>query len=98
MKTHAGACANAVSAIFAHYPWFYTFKALSKSKWLQSLVKNNLLRNASIGFASSIVSDTVANSIRVVKTTKQAIAAKHTVSYGEVVAMILAADGWKVRD
>lgn len=92
---YQGAVANAVSAIFAHYPWFYTYKALSNSKFLQKLVGSNLLRNASIGFASSIVSDTLTNSIRVIKTTKQAIAVKHTVSYGEVVAMILAADGWK---
>ncbi len=38
----------------------------------------------------------MANSIRVIKTTKQAIASKNSVSYGEVIAMILAADGWKV--
>ena len=49
-----------------------------------------------IGFTSSVISDTVANSIRVVKTAKQAIAAKHTVGYGEVIAMILAVDGFKV--
>ena len=85
-----------MSAIFAHYPWFYTYRILSKSKVIESLFGNNLLRNASIGFCSSVVSDTVANAIRVVKTTKQAIASKHTVGYGEVVAMILAADGWKV--
>lgn len=96
VRVLVGAVANAVSAIFAHYPWFYTYKALSNSKFLQKLVGSNLLRNASIGFASSIVSDTLTNSIRVIKTTKQAIAVKHTVSYGEVVAMILAADGWKV--
>jgi hypothetical protein len=36
------------------------------------------------------------NAFRVVKTTKQSLVAKHAVvSYGEVVAMILAADGWK---
>lgn len=93
----AGAFANAASAIAAHYPWFYTYRVLSRSKLLQSLISSNLLRNASVGFASSVVSDTFANAIRVVKTTKQSIASKHTVSYGEVVAMILAADGWKVR-
>jgi len=60
------------------------------------MVGANLLRNAITGFVSSVVSDTFANAIRVVKTTKQAIASKQTVSYGEVIAMILAADGWKV--
>lgn len=91
-----GAFANAASAIAAHYPWFYTYKVLSRSKLLQRLVGMNLLRNAITGFVSSVVSDTFANAIRVVKVTKQSIASKHTVSYREVIAMILAADGWKV--
>jgi hypothetical protein len=93
---HTGAFANAASAIVGHYPWFYTYRVLSKSNFLQKLISSNHLRNASIGFAASVVSDTVANGIRVVKTTKQAIASKHAVGYGEVIAMILAADGWKV--
>lgn len=53
------------------------------------------LRNAFIGFTASVISDTFANAIRVVKTTKQSVASKHTISYGEVIAMILSADGWK---
>jgi len=92
---YQGAFANAASAIAAHYPWFYIYRVLSRNKMLQQIIGNNLLRNASVGFAASVVSDTVANAIRVVKTTKQSIASKHTCSYGEVVAMILAADGWK---
>lgn len=92
---YQGAIANAISAIAAHYPWFYTYRVLSRWKFLQFIVESNLFRNAVIGFVSSVVSDTFANAIRVVKTTKQAIASKHTVSYGEVVAMIHATDGWK---
>jgi len=92
---YQGAFANAASAIAAHYPWFYTYKVLSRSKLLQRLVETNLLRNAITGFISSVVSDTFSNAIRVVKVTKQSIASKHTVSYKEVIAMILAADGWK---
>eukprot|EP00979_Chaetoceros_neogracilis_P006436 scaffold1308_cov246-Chaetoceros_neogracile.AAC.14 len=92
---YQGAFANAASAIAAHYPWFYIYRVLSRSKLLHSMIGSHLLRNATVGFAASVVSDTFANAIRVVKTTKQSIASKHTVSYGEVVAMILAADGWK---
>ena len=63
---------------------------------MKNLLPSKLLRNASIGFVASIVSDTIVNAFRVVKTTKQSLVAKHAVvSYGEVVAMILAADGWK---
>eukprot|EP00557_Chaetoceros_sp_GSL56_P012304 CAMPEP_0176478292 /NCGR_PEP_ID=MMETSP0200_2-20121128/1108_1 /TAXON_ID=947934 /ORGANISM="Chaetoceros sp., Strain GSL56" /LENGTH=478 /DNA_ID=CAMNT_0017874219 /DNA_START=97 /DNA_END=1533 /DNA_ORIENTATION=+ len=92
---YQGAIANAASAVVGHYPWFYTYRVLSKSQLLHKLISSNHLRNASIGFTASVVSDTVANAIRVVKTTKQAIASKHAVSYGEVISMILAADGWK---
>lgn len=90
-----GAVANAVSAIASHYPWFYTWKVLNKSRPLQKIISHVHIRNAFIGFTASVISDTFANVVRVVKTTKQSIASKHTISYGEVIAMILAADGWK---
>jgi hypothetical protein len=41
------------------------------------------------------VSDTVINSVRVVKTTKQSLGAKRAVTYGEAIRIVLAADGWK---
>ena len=63
---------------------------------IQSVFQNKLLRNAAIGFMSSALSDSFTNSIRVIKTTKQAAASKRSVSYSEAVAMIFAADGWKV--
>lgn len=92
---YQGAIANAVSAVAAHYPWFYTYKVLHRSRPLQKLISHVHLRNAFIGFTASVISDTFANAIRVVKTTKQSVASKHTISYGEVIAMILSADGWK---
>ena len=64
---------------------------------INKLIKSNLLRHAGIGFISSAVSDTLTNSIRVVKTTKQSLASKHIVSYGDVIFKILSVDGWKVR-
>ena len=91
-----GAVAQVISAVVAHYPWFYTYNFLSRHPFIQNFFKSNLLRNGFIGFASSIVSDVLVNVVRVIKTTKQAIASKHTVTYGETIAMILAADGWKV--
>lgn len=92
---YQGAFAQAISAIMAHYPWFYTYNFLSKKDAVINLIKSPLLRNATIGFFASFVSDTISNVIRVVKTTKQAIGAKHKVGYGEAISMILAADGWK---
>jgi len=91
---YEGSIANAVSAIASHYPWFYTYNFLSGSSFFQNAFQSNFLRNAVIGFLSSVVSDSVSNTARVIKTTKQSFASKHSVSYSEVVALILAADGW----
>lgn len=92
---YSGAMAQASSAIIAHYPWFYTYNFLSKKALLKNVIKSPLLRNASIGFLSSLVSDVISNSIRVIKITKQALSAKHSVGYGDAISMVLAADGWK---
>jgi len=92
---YSGALAQASSAIIAHYPWFYTYNFLSKNGVVKNVIKSSLLRNVSIGFLASVVSDIISNSIRVVKITKQAIAAKHSVGYGDAISMVLAADGWK---
>jgi hypothetical protein len=92
---YQGSTATAVGAIFAHYPWFFTYNYLSAKEWVENLIPSRLLRNASIGFLASIVSDTVSNAFKVIKTTKQALGSKHNSSYSEVVRMIVAADGLK---
>jgi hypothetical protein len=91
---YQGAMANYFSAIVGHYPWFYTYNFLSQAPWVIKRVGNSLLRNAIVGFTASLVSDCVANFMRVIKTTKQSIATKHSISYSEAIGMILAADGW----
>lgn len=92
-----------------HWPWFYTYNLLSRSKALIALIPFVNGRNAFIGFASSIVSDTVANFMRVIKTTKQALAARgdeddiefgrtatrNRATYAEAIGIILAVDGWR---
>lgn len=74
---------------------FFTFNLLSSSDWIRTTIPSQLLRNAGIGVASSIVSDTVVNAIRVIKTTKQSLASKQSASYSDTVKVILAADGWR---
>ena len=45
---------------------------------------------------SSIVSDTVANSMRVIKTSKQALGStRSSITYAETISLILAVDGWR---
>ena len=80
---------------FESHERFFTYNVLSKSSLVQKIVTSQLLRNAGIGLAASIVSDTVVNAARVVKTTKQAVGSKHDLSYGDTIRMIVAADGWK---
>ena len=95
MVLYQGSTATAISAVAGHYPWFFTFNFLSNKKWVARLLPSKLLRNAAIGFIASIVSDTATNFLKVIKTTKQALGSKHNSTYGEVIRMILAADGWK---
>jgi hypothetical protein len=72
------------------------YNFLSRNVVLQEMVPYKLLRNAGIGFVASIISDTVVNAIRVVKTAKQAMGSKYSVSYMEIINAIVAADGWRV--
>ena len=95
---YEGAIANALASALSYYPWFYMYNILSKSQALENAVRWPLMRNAVIGFLASVVSDTATNFIRVIKTTKQTVARKHNVGYGEAISMILAADGVKVSE
>jgi RsiW-degrading membrane proteinase PrsW (M82 family) len=57
-----------------HYPWFVTNNYL-EYYWTRYSFKDEplkaLLRSATIGFLCTLVSDTISNSIRVIKTVKQ---------------------------
>jgi len=91
---YAGSFANAASSFISHWPWFYTYNRLSRSEAIQILLPWTAGRNALIGFLSSIVSDTVANFMRVIKTTKQALSATNVgITYAETISVILAVDG-----
>eukprot|EP00934_Nitzschia_sp_Nitz4_P008230 Nitzschia sp. Nitz4//scaffold2_size372955//190633//194319//NITZ4_000429-RA/size372955-augustus-gene-0.421-mRNA-1//-1//CDS//3329546796//8220//frame0 len=90
-----GGIANAISSSLAHYPWFFTFNYLSGLLWLQNLMPILMFKNACIGIVASVVSDTVVNSFRVLKTTKQAMGSKRDLSYLEAIRMVVATDGWK---
>ncbi len=92
---YQGAAATAVSSVIGHYPWFVIYNGLSSAEWLKRLIPKNLFRNASIGLVASVVSDTLVNVFRVIKTTKQSIGANHDFTYSDTIRIIVAADGWK---
>jgi len=54
-----------------HFPWFFTYNYLDNVLPKQDTTVKKFTRNAIIGFSASAVSDTVSNSIRVLKTTRQ---------------------------
>jgi len=83
---------GAMSATFAgHYPWFATYNTLQAKIPQQDTKLKQLGRNAVIGFCSSFVSDTVSNSIRVLKTYRQTSAEK--ISYQQAAKNIIKDDG-----
>lgn len=87
-----GSIASSVATLAGHYPWYTTYNYLSSiiPEYKENVLKK-LARSAGIGFVSSILSDSISNSFRVVKTAKQAYA--QTVTYRYVVSQILKKDG-----
>ena len=86
-----GAMGAFASTYVGHFPWFFT------NNWLSSVIPKgktnlqNFSRSALIGFCSSVVSDSVSNSLRVVKVYKQASSVQ--VSYPTIVKDILKKEG-----
>lgn len=103
---YSGAAAIGTASLLGHYPWFLTYNTLaqylSTTHQLQRRIQGTVtlddrlvevLRNGFIGFCSSVASDTVSNSARVVKTTAQT--ASNQMTYLQNVKSILMKDGWR---
>ncbi|KDD75437.1 hypothetical protein H632_c685p1 [Helicosporidium sp. ATCC 50920] len=86
-----GAIAAAAATWAGHYPWFFTYNYLDAQLPRYDELHKKLLRSAVIGFSASAISDTISNSIRVVKTTKQT--ATTPMTYPQVVRMVVKEDG-----
>ncbi|KXN83252.1 hypothetical protein AN958_01657 [Leucoagaricus sp. SymC.cos] len=88
-----GALATAAATFVGHYPWFGTYNFLQSHLPPAYTILEKLFRQAFIGFCSSVVSDTISNSLRVVKTYRQV---NHTrVSYVEAARAVIAIDGMR---
>uniref|UniRef100_A0A0A9Z085 Peroxisomal adenine nucleotide transporter 1 n=1 Tax=Lygus hesperus TaxID=30085 RepID=A0A0A9Z085_LYGHE len=88
---HSSIAASAATFV-GHYPWFMTYNFLNGSlPQYHDHRGKKLVRNAGIGFVCSCVADTVANSLRVVKTYRQTHQEK--VSYITSVKHIIHDDG-----
>jgi hypothetical protein len=87
-----GSLAASAATFAGHYPWFFTYNYLSAHiPECKDSMSKKLLRSAFIGFCASFVSDCCANSLRVIKTTRQT--SKDPIAYNVVVRSILMKDG-----
>ncbi|KAK7460553.1 hypothetical protein VKT23_009273 [Stygiomarasmius scandens] len=88
-----GALATAAATFVGHYPWFVTYNTLQDSIPVPDSKVEKLLRQAFIGFVASIISDTVSNSLRVLKTYRQVNETK--IGYLDAAKAVIRDDGWK---
>ncbi len=86
-----GALAASAATFAGHYPWFATFNFLDSHLPIPTETLPKLGRNAFIGFTASAVSDTVSNSIRVIKTYRQTHPQK--ISYKQAISDVVKQDG-----
>jgi len=86
-----GAFATAAATFVGHYPWFGTYNFLSENLPPPHNLFQKLLRQAFIGFAASVVSDSISNSLRVVKTYRQVNETR--ISYMNAARAVIATDG-----
>jgi Mitochondrial carrier protein len=87
----AGAIASSSATVVGHYPWFLLYNTLQEVVPRYTDLSAKLARNAAIGFTCSVVSDSISNSLRVLKTYKQASAT--SISYSQAIKDIVAKDG-----
>lgn len=86
-----GSLAAASATAVGHYPWFMVFNTLQEKIPQQTDTLSKLGRNAFIGFVATCTSDTLSNSIRVIKVYKQSNT--EAISYPEAAKRVIAEDG-----
>lgn len=72
-------------------PWYAVYNYLQEAWPKYDTLSKRLMRNAGIGFIASVTSDTISNSLRVIKTYRQTHHEK--VSYARAVREVVAKDG-----
>lgn len=96
---YRGALAQASATAAGHFPWFLTYNFLNEQ--LPAISSESdlflyLVRSAFMGLSASCVSDTVSNSLRVLKTTRQTAQVgddAEDLSYPEIAKLIIEQDG-----
>jgi hypothetical protein len=91
LSLYDGAGGTYVATAVGHFPWFVTNNYFDKLIPKATTTWGRLCRSAFLGWISALVSDTVSNSVRVVKTVKQTSAEDR--SYSEVARSIVEKEG-----
>ena len=86
-----GALAAATATAAGHFPWFLTFNFLQERLPQFDQPWKRLLRSAGIGFTASVVSDSITNSVRVVKTIRQTY--HKPIGYREAAQLVVRKEG-----
>lgn len=86
-----GAVATAAATMVGFFPWFGVYNYLDLNLPPDHNFYQMLLRQAVIGFCASLISDTVSNSLRVLKTYRQVDESR--VSYLDAARAVIALDG-----
>ncbi|KAG6895156.1 hypothetical protein C0992_002872 [Termitomyces sp. T32_za158] len=86
-----GAFATAAATFVGHYPWFGTYNYLEANLPEAHTLLQKLVRSAFIGFVSSVVSDSISNSLRVVKTYRQVNETR--IGYLDAARTVITTDG-----
>lgn len=87
----SGSGAVMTANFFGYIPWFYTFETLDKNLPKYESETSNIIRNGTIGFTSSVVSDVLSNFTRVVKTIKQN--EQNNIKYTKIITKIVKEHG-----
>lgn len=86
-----GSVGAAAATFVGHYPWFFTHNLLEEKLPRVDSFWGKLGRRGIIGFVASVVSDTISNSLRVVKTYRQTHSER--VSYYQSLKNVIDSEG-----
>lgn len=91
---YSGASATMLASFIGNYPWWFTFNYLDRFLPVvpEGVLAMKLCRGAVLGVSATCVSDTVSNSLRVIKTTRQT--SSEALSYVQAAQLVISKDGW----
>ncbi|KAK7047758.1 Multidrug resistance protein [Paramarasmius palmivorus] len=88
-----GALGTAAATFVGYYPWFGTYNYLKDTLPVPDKTYQVFLRQAFIGFVASVISDTISNFLRVLKTYRQVNRTR--IGYWNAAKAVIRQDGYR---